>query len=116
MDTLIENGDFKLSQNGLPTAIVGVSELLQRARFCLCVPKGSFLHNKNFGSRFAELLDSTISAKEAFALSMAQESLKNQPQITAYLAQIQYAQDGEINAVKIMLLIENSTEEVIVEL
>lgn len=116
MDTLIENGDFNLSQNGLPIAIVGASELLQRARFCLSVPRGSFLHNKNFGSRLFELPDSTVDAKDALALSMAQESLKNQPQIKAYSAQIQYAQDGKINAVKIMLLIENSREEVIVQL
>lgn len=116
MDTLIENGDFKLSQNGLPTEIAGMSELLQRARFCLCVPRGSFLHNKNFGSRLFELPDSTAEAKEALALSMAQESLKNQPQIKAYSAQVQCAQDGRINAVKVMLLIENSREEVTVEL
>jgi len=116
MDTLIENGDFKLSQNGLPVPIVGVQELLQRAEICLCVPRGSFLHNKNFGSRLFELPNSTVDAKNALALSMAQEALKNQPQIKAYSAQVQYAQDGKVNAVKIMLLIENNREEVIVQL
>ncbi|MEG2052013.1 MAG: hypothetical protein RR012_06890 [Oscillospiraceae bacterium] len=116
MDTLIENGDLKLSQNGLPVSITGIQELLQRARICLCVPKGSFLHNKSLGSRLFELKDSAIDAKNALALSMAQVALKNQPQIRAYATQVQLDTSGKPNAVKILLLIENNREEVMVNL
>ncbi len=116
MDTLIENGDFALSTNGLLLPILNLQELLQRARFCLSIPKGSFLHKKDLGSRFFELKDSKTEAKDSIALSMAQEALKNQPQIKAYSAQVKYGQDGEINAVKVMLMIEGNREELMIQL
>ncbi|MFQ9873062.1 MAG: hypothetical protein ACLRVT_08795 [Oscillospiraceae bacterium] len=46
MDTAIKNGDFETNHNGLPIAISGVQELLQRAMFRLTVKKGSFFYDQ----------------------------------------------------------------------
>lgn len=116
MDTLIEQGDFAVSVNGLPIQISDTQELLQRAVFCLSIPRGSFLHDKELGSRFFELKNSKVDAKNSIALSMAQEALKNQPQISVYSTQIEYAEDKEINAVKVLLLINGNTQEVIIKI
>ncbi len=116
MDTLIEQGDFAVSVNGLPIQISDTQELLQRAVFCLSVPRGSFLHDKELGSRFFELKNSKVDAKNSIALSMAQEALKNQPQISVYSTQIEYAEDKEINSVKVLLLINGNTQEVIIKI
>ena len=116
MDTLIEQGDFAVSTNGLPIQISDTQELLQRAIFCLSIPRGSFLHDKELGSRFFELKNSKVDAKNSIALSMAQEALKNQPQISVYSAQIEYGEDKEINAVKVLLLIDGNTQEVIIKI
>lgn len=74
------------------------------------------MHDKSLGSRLFELKTSTVDAKNALALSMAQEALKNQPQIRAYAAQVQYGTNSAPNAVRVMLMIEKSREEVIVSL
>lgn len=116
MDTLIKHGDFAVTANGLPIQISSVQELLQRAIFCLSIPRGSFLHNKELGSRFFELKDSNVDAKNSVALSMAQEALKNQPQISVYSAQVVYGEDEKVEAVKVLLLIEGSGEEVIIKI
>ena len=116
MDTLIEQGDFAVSVNGLPIQISDTQELLQRAVFCLSIPRGSFLHDKELGSRFFELKNSKVDAKNSIALSMAQEALKNQPQISVYSTQIEYAEDKEINSVKVLLLINGNTQEVIIKI
>ncbi|MFY9198952.1 MAG: hypothetical protein WBK75_03630 [Acutalibacteraceae bacterium] len=116
MDTLIEQGDFAVSANGLPIQISDTQELLQRAIFCLSIPRGSFLHDKELGSRFFELKNSKLDAKNSIALSMAQEALKNQPQISVYSAQIEHGENKEINAVKVLLLIDGNTQEVMIKI
>ena len=116
MDTLIQNGSFKTGENGLPVKIYGYDELLQRAIFCLTVPRGSFLHNKNFGSRLKDVKSSSYDAKSILALTMAQEALKNQGDVRAYSAQIQEDSNGTITAVKIGLSILDSREEVTINI
>lgn len=115
MDTLINNGDFAVSNTGIPVSISGYSELLQRAIICLSVKRGSFLHDKTLGSKLSEIKTSTVEAKDELALAMAQQALKNQPQIRACSAQVQYT-SGVPSSVKILLVIENSREEVIINL
>ena len=116
VDTLIENGDFKLTQTGLPVSIAGRQELLQRARICLNVPRGSFLHNKNFGSRYYLLKENKDNANDILAFNMAQQALENIPQVEVVSAKITYDKEENIHGVKIKLCIENIGEEVIVYL
>lgn len=116
MDTLLENGDYKVSQNGLPVSICGRQELLQRVKICLNVPRGSFLHNKDFGSRFYKFKEDQANANNAQALSMAQQALENIPQAKVINALLMFDDDKNISAVKVVLNIENIAEEVIVEL
>lgn len=51
MDTKIENGGPVIGINGLPETITGLEEILQQAWLCLSVPKGSFIYDRDFGSR-----------------------------------------------------------------
>lgn len=47
----IENGNIVLSSSGIPVTISGEDLALQKAEILLTVPKGSFIFDRNFGSR-----------------------------------------------------------------
>ena len=51
MDTKINNGGPVIGSNGLPETITGLEERLQQAWLCLSGPKGSFIYDRDFGSR-----------------------------------------------------------------
>lgn len=112
MDTLIENGDYKCGINGLPVTIMGRDEVMQRVKICLKVPRGSFMHNKDFGSRFRTL---TIDSSNQLALSMAQQALEDIPQVKVVSTQILKTSDT-VTAVKVTVSLDNINEEVIVKL
>lgn len=116
MDTLLENGDYKKSLNGLPISITGRAEIIQRVRICLQVPRGSFLHNKEFGSRFFELKDQKESATDSKAFSMAEQALENISQVKVTSASVVFDDDYNLTAVNVTFLLENVSEEVIIQL
>lgn len=51
----IENGKIVLSRSGIPITISGDELNLQKAEILLRVPKGSFIFDRNFGSRISEM-------------------------------------------------------------
>jgi|GluameStandDraft_1065615.scaffolds.fasta_scaffold122500_2 hypothetical protein len=52
MDTWLEKGDHGTDGRGLPLAIDGEKEWVQQAMIRLCVPRGSFILDRELGSRF----------------------------------------------------------------
>lgn len=80
MDTALAGGDFSLGANGLPRKISGEEELLQRAAIRLRVPLGRFALQPALGSRLYTLRSETED-KDANALTMAQEALRELPQV-----------------------------------
>lgn len=80
MDTALAGGDFSLGANGLPRGISGEEELLQRAAIRLRVPLGRFALQPALGSRLYTLRSETED-KDANALAMAQEALRELPQV-----------------------------------
>ena len=51
MDTKIVNGGPVIGANGLPETVTGLEESLQQAWLCLSIPKGSFIYDRDLGSR-----------------------------------------------------------------
>lgn len=85
MDTLLENKDFSIEENGRPFLINSMAETIQRCKILLEVPKESFIYDRNLGSEIRTL--KTIRAqnqintakllvKEALS-SIVQVSVKN---------------------------------------
>jgi phage baseplate assembly protein W len=81
MDLELSGGDFITDENGRPKTVTGTEELFQRAKIRLTVPLGSFACNPQLGSRLHTLTADTP-LREEKALSMAQEALRNLPQLT----------------------------------
>lgn len=55
MDMKIENGKIALSPSGMPVTLSGEELSLQKAEILLKTPKGSFIFDRNFGSRIHEM-------------------------------------------------------------
>lgn len=81
MDTALKNGDFQRNPNGIPHSIDGIRELLQRAEIRLKVPLGSFVYDPWLGSRL-HTLSAQDKARDVKALTIAQEALREIPELT----------------------------------
>ena len=81
MDTALANGTFVPGQDGKPKLIGGTEELLQRAMIRLNVRRGNFVYHPDLGSGLAGL-QAEDENWESKALSMAQEALKELPQLS----------------------------------
>lgn len=81
MDTLLRRGDFAVNANGLPMAISGRAELLQRAEIRLRMRRGSFSYDSSLGSRLYTLVlsgnDLDVRARE-----LTEEALTTLPGVT----------------------------------
>ena len=75
MDIKISDGDWATDDCGMPVMITDETELLQQAFLRLRVPKGAFLHDKNFGSRFAEINPESRENADRLAFLFAQQAL-----------------------------------------
>lgn len=85
MDTAIANGDWAVNGNGIPVAVSGLEEQLQRAFIRLSVKQGSFAYDPLLGSRLYTLKPTDSNLNER-ALSLAQEALKDMSQVTVQSA------------------------------
>lgn len=116
MDTLIENGQWKVGSQGLPLKIFDYEELLQRIRLRLSIPKSSFLHDKNFGSYLHNLnSDMSTDALNAAAFQYAQEALMEMPCVQVCYGTVQKNNVGNISKITIGLDIHGQREEVDIE-
>ena len=87
MDTVLENGDFKLGENGYPYVSGGETELFQRAAIRLKVPLGGFALDAKLGSKLRTLKNEKEASRAGKALSLAQEALRSLPQVSAEKAE-----------------------------
>ena len=79
MDTMLQNGDFVRGRGGLPKAIGGTEEQIQRALIRLTVKKGSFPLDPELGSQLHLLRDAKRAHWEEQALLYAKEALEKMP-------------------------------------
>lgn len=104
MDTLLENGDWALDACGIPIAITGWQEELQRCRIRLQTPKGSFLHQPTFGSGLCALAQQAgPPGKDQRAMELAQEALMTMPHIRVYAAKRLCREGGRCSGFLIQL-------------
>lgn len=75
MDTLIASGDHAVDGRGLPVAVDGIRELVQRAMIRLAVKKGSFALDPGLGSELYRLGGERRDTRDRVALSYVQEAL-----------------------------------------
>lgn len=75
MDTLLAQGDHATDARGLPCAISGERELIQRALIRLSVRRGSFPCDPELGSELHRLPGAHGNRLNALALSYVQEAL-----------------------------------------
>lgn len=109
MDTVLENGDFKLAENGYPYVSGGETELFQRASIRLKVPLGSFTLDAQLGSEFSTLKSEKEANRAGKALSLAQEALRNLPQVSAEKAEYTA---GDSPFVTVTVKYGDNTEEI----
>ena len=75
MDIKISNGDWATNECGMPIIISDETELLQQAFLRLKIPRGSFLHDTELGSRFGEINTQGRENADKLALLFAQQAL-----------------------------------------
>lgn len=79
-DTLISDGDFSISDSGLPIQISGVDALIQSAIIRLSIKKGSFIYDPALGS---ELLSLDLNKIDDFAIfNMVSDALLSMKEIS----------------------------------
>ncbi len=113
MDTLLENGDWALDACGIPIAITGWQEELQRCRIRLQTPRGAFLHQPTLGSGLCALARQGGEAGEdQRALELAQEALLPLPHIRVRAAKRLCGENGLCTGFLIQLAGEGWQREV----
>ncbi|MEE0060702.1 MAG: hypothetical protein UE295_07740 [Acutalibacteraceae bacterium] len=55
MDTALENGDFKLNNQGKPYLVNAIEETIQRCKILLNIRQGCFVYNKLLGCNLHQL-------------------------------------------------------------
>lgn len=83
MDTLLEHRDFLLDSRGLPQAIQGRQELLQRAMIRLLVHKGQFVPDPSLGSELYRLKRGSAAQMNRTAQAYIMDALSPMPQVRA---------------------------------
>ncbi|MBR5272473.1 MAG: hypothetical protein IKU25_03650 [Clostridia bacterium] len=103
MDIKISNGDWATDECGMPITISNETELLQQAFLRLKIPKGAFLHDAEFGSRFAEITPENRENADKLAFLFAQQALSPlASQMRVSGANVQF---GEKNVITISAVI-----------
>ena len=100
MDTAINNGDFKLNEQGKPYLINAIEETIQRCKILLTVKQGSFCYNQALGSNL-HLLDKNSENLQANALLLVKEALISLKQVTVCSVEAVTASDSIILKIKI---------------
>lgn len=83
----IENGNIVLSSSGIPVTISGEDLTLQKAEILLTVPKGSFIFDRNFGSRIHNMEVSERENPNALLFEYALEVTEKLPGVKIIDAQ-----------------------------
>lgn len=92
MDTALNKGDFYTNDRNRLVTIYDNEELLQRALIRLCVKRGSFLYDKNLGSRLYTLTHNTKDIK-AKVIAYAKEALLDMNDIIVDDVEVSFSND-----------------------
>lgn len=114
MDTAVSNGDFVCDSRKNPIEVNGYEELLQRILIRLGVKKGSFIYDKDLGSRLYTLKSTDMNLNEK-ALSLVREALIDINEVIVEDVYTRLSNDGEDLELSIVLSIGNKTEEVVIK-
>lgn len=82
IDTLLSRGDHAVDSRGIPVALTGQRELIQRALLRLTLKKGSFANDPSLGSELYKLCEIHGGDLSRMAQSYAQEALISMPEVT----------------------------------
>jgi len=82
MDTLLVKGDHYTDARGLPVALDGESELIQRILIRLQIRKGAFVLDPELGSELYKLRHSGSEQNNRLAMGYVQEALADIPQVS----------------------------------
>lgn len=115
MDFKIENGDWLLNSCGMPVELTGEAEVFERCRRCLEAPLGSFVYDKNFGSRLNRLNDYEKGASENQAMLFAQKALQGISCVRVLNCKLSQ-NDGKIKKAVFTLEYSGTTQEVTVNI
>lgn len=77
----------------MPQTVDGVEEIVQRAIFRLCIPKGSFSLDKELGSELRSLRNFNLTELNQRAFSMVQQALM--PMERVVVKQVDCKTDGK---------------------
>ena len=113
MDTAISNGDFLLDSRNRPIKISGLGELLQRVLIRLSVKKGSFIYDKNLGSRLYTL-NSQVNNVQSKALSLVCEALNDMTEVVVKSVLAEFIDDGEKLQLDVLLSVNGNEEDVVI--
>lgn len=113
MDTALSNGDFICDTRKNLVELTGYDELLQRVLIRLGVKKGSFVYDKNLGSRLYTLKASSGNLNEK-ALALVREALLDMPEVLVESVHTALTNGGENLALNVALSINNTQKDVVI--
>jgi phage gp46-like protein len=96
MDTLLQNGDHAVNPSGLPAAVTGTGEIIQRAMLRLGLRRGSFPYDRSLGSELHLLSREDSGAARRAAQSYVQEALLPLPGLRVEDVQVTIPAPGEL--------------------
>lgn len=76
MDMKIRDGEIALDEKGLPLTLSGDDLAFQKCEILLKVPKGSFIFDRDFGSRITGAVALKRENREALIFEYAAEAVK----------------------------------------
>lgn len=80
----IRNGEIDLDERGLPLTLSGDDLAFQKCEFLLKTPKGSFIFDKDFGSRIKGAKTLKRENREALIFEYAAEAVSKVPEVRVY--------------------------------
>lgn len=89
MDTALQNGDFAVTAGGLPYAITGLEECLQRAQLRLQMRLGGLVYAPELGSLLYTLTDRS---QHALAVRYAAQALAEEADLS--VTALDWQEDG----------------------
>ena len=113
MDTALSNGDFIFDARKNLVELTGYDELLQRVLIRLGVKKGSFVYDKNLGSRLYTLKASSGNLNEK-ALSLVREGLLDVPDVLVEGVHAALTNGGENLVLAVSLAVNNTQKDVVI--
>lgn len=110
MDTALNKGDFYTNDRNRLVTIYDNEELLQRALIRLCIKRGSFLYDKNLGSRLYTLTHNTKDIKSK-VIAYAKEALLDMNDISVDDVEVSFSNDLPNLQLNFILTINNEKFE-----